>query len=164
MQKLAGGKFVPKRNFIRRALKYNPTVCELDDKTVAKFLEMEEKWCNMKSCSMDKQLFEEEIAVKEALQHYRELSISGVCVEIHGRIEAFAVGEQLNSDTWAEHFEKANPEFDGLYQFVLNEFAKSIPGKFKFLNREQDMGIEGLRKAKESYHPVKMVEKCRIKA
>jgi len=164
MQKLEGGNYVPKRNFIKRAQQHNPTVCELDGDTVKQFFELQEKWCDLRNCREDNELHAEDVAVREALENFKALGFIGVCIWINNNIEAFAIGEPLNNDTFVEHFEKANPEFMGLYQLVLNEFSKKIPAKYKFLNREQDLGIEGLRKAKESYHPVKMVEKCRITA
>ena len=65
----------------------------------------------------------------------------------------FAIGEPLNATTFVEHFEKGLPEFTGIYPFILNEFAKSLPQQFTHLNREQDLGLEGLRKSKESWNP-----------
>jgi len=84
-------------------------------------------------------------------------------IYIDGRLEAFTMGELLNKNMALVHIEKANPDIRGLYpyinqQFVLNEF-KNV----EFVNREEDLGIEGLRKAKLSYHPCRFVEKYTVK-
>lgn len=80
-------------------------------------------------------------------------------IRIEGRIEALAVGGRLGKDTVTEHVEKANTAYRGLYQAMLNEFCRNIAGSAKYLNREEDMGIANLRKAKLSYKPVKLVKK-----
>ncbi len=162
LSELKGTKYAPKRSFVHQCEKYEPSTCILDRDGVKSFLEMQEKWCRMRGCEDDPDLYAEDCAIKEAITNAEELGIFGVCVMIGGRVEAFAIGERLNDDTFVEHFEKGNTEFKGIYQYVLYEFSKAIPGEFRYLNREQDLGIEGLRKAKESYHPVKMVEKFRV--
>jgi len=134
----------------------------LDENTVNSFFSLQEKWCNIKNCVSDEQLQAEDIAIKEALAHFKEFNLFGVCVAINKNIEAFAIGEKLNNGTFVEHFEKANTKFNGIYQYVLHEFVKAIPKNFKYLNREEDLGIAGLRKSKLSYNPVNMVEKYRI--
>ena len=115
----------------------------------------------MHDCESDSGLATENDAVKEALMNFRELGFHGICIRVKGRMEAFAIGERLNQDTFVEHFEKANREFPGIYQYLLKEFASSIQG-FEFLNREQDLGVDGIRKAKLSYHPAFMVEKFSV--
>jgi hypothetical protein len=162
MQNLPGDKYSQKRNFVKRFSNYTPSICELDEDTANEFLEMQQRWCDMRNCRADKSASAEDYAVREALSNFRRLGIVGVCVRINGRIEGFAVGEPLNKDTYVEHFEKGNTEFTGIYQYLLKEFAMQIPSEFKFLNREQDLGVEGLRKAKLSYHPAKMIEKFSI--
>ncbi len=162
LAELQGTRYAPKRNFVHQCEKYNPSTCILDRGGVKSFLDMQEKWCRMRGCGDDPELYAEDCAVREAITHAEELGIFGVCVEIDGKIEAFAIGERLNNDTFVEHFEKGNTDFSGIYQYLLREFAKAIPGEFRYLNREQDLGIEGLRKAKLSYHPARMVEKFTV--
>ncbi|MHB1014773.1 MAG: phosphatidylglycerol lysyltransferase domain-containing protein, partial [Desulfurivibrionaceae bacterium] len=72
------------------------------------------------------------------------------------------VGEELNPSTAVCHFEKAMPQFHGLAQLINQWFAKNNLADFAYINREQDLGIPGLRKAKESYFPERLVEKVRI--
>ena len=84
--------------------------------------------------------------------------LSGV-IRIGGKIEAISIGGRLGKKTVTVHVEKANTEYRGLYQAINNEFCKHMASNVKRINREEDMGLPGLRKAKLSYHPVKFVEK-----
>ena len=81
---------------------------------------------------------------------------------IGGRVEAFTFGELLNETTAVVHIEKANPEIPGLYSWINQQFCGTFGKSVLFINREQDLAEEGLRQAKLSYHPVRMVEKYRI--
>jgi uncharacterized protein len=162
LKTLAGNKYSPKRNFIKQCEKYSPSVCILDTETVHGFLQLQKDWCLLRKCDNDADLQAENTAVLEALRNFEMLNLFGVCIYVNSRIEGFAIGEKLNHDTFVEHFEKANTNIKGMYQYILFNFAKQIPGDFKFLNREQDLGVEGLRKAKESYYPAKMIKKYRI--
>lgn len=83
----------------------------------------------------------------------------GGAIRIDGKMQALTVGGQLNLDTAVVHIEKANTNFRGLYQAINNEFCRNMPDSTEFVNREEDMGIPNLRKAKLSYKPVKMIEK-----
>jgi uncharacterized protein len=161
---LPGQRFAAKRNFVKRALKLEPIVSLMTAEDVPECIQLADNWCVSRQCHGDRQLMSENEATKRGLRHFSELGLHGIVVRIKGKIEAFAVGEPLNQDTFVDHFEKADTNHQGLYQFLLNEFAKSIPAHYVYLNREQDLGIEGLRKAKESYNPVKMIEKCTIQA
>ncbi len=78
---------------------------------------------------------------------------------IDGKIEALAVGGKLGKETITEHVEKANINYRGLYPAINNEFCLHIASEARYLNREEDMGIENLRKAKLSYKPVQILEK-----
>jgi hypothetical protein len=80
-------------------------------------------------------------------------------IRIGGKLEALSIGGLLGKKAVTVHVEKANIEYRGLYQAINNEFVKHLPPQIKLINREEDMGIPGLRKAKLSYNPVKMIEK-----
>ena len=80
-------------------------------------------------------------------------------IRIGGKIEALSIGGRLGTKTVTVHVEKANTEYRGLYQAINNEFCKAMASNVKRINREEDMGIPGLRKAKLSYNPVKLIEK-----
>lgn len=98
----------------------------------------------------------------EAIALREPLGLEGVVVSVGGRVVAFAVGERLNRETAVCHFEKADPFLEGAGQLVNMEFCRMLFTDCTFVNREQDLGLPGLREAKLSYHPVEMVEKCRI--
>jgi len=85
------------------------------------------------------------------------------CIEIDGNIEAFTLGELLNDETMVIHIEKANVAFHGLYQVINQQFLKNEWDKIRYVNREQDMGVPGLRMAKESYYTDHMVEKFNVR-
>jgi len=163
LRDLEGSRFAAKRNFIKRCDRLSPVTCELDEDSVGEFFDLEEEWCNIRSCHLDKNLHAEDLAVKETLQHFGDFPVFGICIRIEGKIEAFSIAEPLNATTYVEHFEKANTHLVGLYPYVLHELVKRIPEKYTLLNREQDLGVEGLRKSKLSYHPVRMIEKFTIK-
>jgi uncharacterized protein len=78
---------------------------------------------------------------------------------MNGQVEAFSLAEPLNRDTVVIHFEKANPEFPGIYAAINQLFCSRTWSHMTYVNREQDLGIEGLRRAKESYYPNHMVNK-----
>ena len=101
----------------------------------------------------------EERAMKDVFQNLERVGYLAGAILIDGRIEALTIGGRLGADTITVHVEKANTEIRGLYQAINNEFSKRVPEKIQYINREEDMGIEGLRKAKLSYNPVKMIEK-----
>ena len=105
----------------------------------------------------------EQAAISRALGYYNELELEGLMLFSHGEAVAMTLGSRMSQECFDVHFEKARADVDGAYTAINCEFAKYIRAKYpdvKFLNREEDMGIEGLRKAKESYYPHHMVEKC----
>ena len=105
----------------------------------------------------------ERAAIEKAFRHYFEIDINGLIITYDSEVLALTMGSRLSNDTVDVHFEKARADVNGAYTVVNYEFAKYIREKYpeiKYLNREEDMGIEGLRKAKESYKPHHMVEKC----
>lgn len=101
----------------------------------------------------------EEEAMNDVLRNIEKVGYSAGAILIDGKTEAIAIGGRLGKNTITEHVEKANINFRGLYQAINNEFCKNVASKAKYINREEDMGIPNLRKAKLSYKPVKLLEK-----
>jgi len=101
-------------------------------------------------------------ATGEALELATDLGLSGVVVLLDDRVAAFALGERLNHDTAVCHFEKADPFTEGLAQLVNREFSRLLFTDCTYINREQDLGEPGLRDAKTTYHPVRLVKKYRV--
>jgi uncharacterized protein len=158
--KLPGKRYRKKKNHLNRFLKsYAYEYRELDTELVECFLDMQEKWCRIRECKEDPGLLMEDYAVYQALTHFEELDYQGGAILMEGRVEAFALGERLNENTAVIHIEKANPAFSGIYAAINQLFCKEAWSHMTYINREQDLGIEGLRKAKASYSPHHMVDK-----
>ena len=161
---LDGRHYDGKRNFIRQVLASHR--CEyrrITAENVSDCLALETSWCNLRHCELDPGLEAEQGAIAACFGNWEELSLIGGAVLVEGEIQAFAIGERLNPTTAVVHFEKANPEMRGMYQLINHWFARNELSDFEFVNREQDLGIEGLRKAKESYHPHHMVRKFTVR-
>lgn len=157
---LPGDKYHSKRNFITRCLSaYKCEYRKIDAAVVEDCLRLQTQWCDLRKCGSVPSLEAENRAVKELFVNYQGLSVSGGAVYVDDRLEAFSLAELLNDETAVIHFEKANPEITGLYQLINQWFCKNELRSFTYVNREQDLGIPGLRKAKLSYHPHHMVEK-----
>jgi uncharacterized protein len=162
LRTLRGKEYHGKRNFARRfADLYHPEVRPLTGALAAECVHIQEHW--LEGQRDNETARDESTALIKALRHFDELGLRGVGVFAGGSLVAFAVGEPLNPSTFVEHFEKALPGYTGAYQYLLQAFAMSIPEGFPFLNREQDLGIEGLRRAKESWHPALLVEKYTLR-
>lgn len=101
----------------------------------------------------------EERAMEDVFVNLERVGYSAGAILIDGKIEAIAIGGKLGRKTITEHVEKANIEYRGLYQAINNEFCRNVAAEAKYINREEDMGIPNLRKAKLSYKPVKLLEK-----
>lgn len=160
---LSGNKYHSKKNHMnafRRnyEFEYRPLTQEL----LPLCKEMASAWCILRHCEDDMSLTGEWEAVNEALEHFGELHLVGGAILISGKVEAFSIGERLNPETVVVHVEKANPEIRGLYAAINQQCCEKAWGKVTYINREQDLGNEGLRQAKLSYHPVRLVEKFRI--
>ncbi|UCD13303.1 MAG: DUF2156 domain-containing protein [Thermoplasmatales archaeon] len=125
----------------------------MDD--IRKFLK---RWCLWKDCESDPLLESERKAILYSMANFFELELSGLAIRIDGNIEAISVFERMSPNTAVVHYEKGSPDYDGIYKAINAEAAKLLQKDFKFINREPDMGLPGLRKAKMSYCPHHMIE------
>ncbi len=158
--RLSGRKYHRKKNHLNRFMKqYRFEYCIIDLEVVECFLDMQDSWCRIRDCAEDPGLLSEDYAVRVALTHFEELGFQGGAVRIEGKLEAFSLGEPLNKDTAVVHVEKANPEIPGLYAAINQLFCSNAFSHMAYVNREQDLGEPGLRKAKKSYHPDHLVKK-----
>jgi len=124
-------------------------------KDVREFLK---RWCLWKDCESDKFLEFEKKAILFSMKNYFKLKLSGIIIRINDKIESIAVFEKMNKNTAVIHYEKGSPDYDGIYKAINQETAKILQNNFEFINRESDMGIPGLRKAKLSYRPHHLIE------
>ena len=160
---LSGRKFHQKKNHLNQFIKqFEFETRLLDADLAAQALELQESWCRMRECRLDPSLGGEDRAVYEALTHFGDLRFKGLAILINGRMEAFSLGEPLNPETAVIHVEKATPEIRGLYAAVNQRFCLEVWSEYQYINREQDLGVEGLRRAKQSYNPHHMVEKYNL--
>ena len=160
---LAGSRYHAKRNHIARfieahSFRYEP----LTESHLPGCLELAEAWCTLKRCEDDLGLLGEWNAIKEILGSFTALHVRGGAILVEGRVMAFSLGEPLNSQAAVIHIEKAEPEVQGLYAVINQEFCRRQWASMTFINREQDLGEEGLRRAKLSYTPDHLEEKFDI--
>ena len=160
---LAGNKYRSKRNHINQLLRtYSYQYSDLAPDHIQDCIELQEKWCILRRCEDDMNLLGEWDAVKEILSSYESLDVQGGVVTIENKVMAFTIGQMLNDDTAVVHIEKADPEIPGLYPVINQQFCENNWQDVRFINREQDLGMPGLREAKLSYYPDHMVKKFRI--
>lgn len=156
---LEGKKYHSKRNHINRLLsshsaQYRRYTKDDYDECIRLFT----VWAQSKG-GMTKSYSNELSAIKDALQYIDILRLTGGLLYVDGKLEAFTIGEKFGSDMAIIHIEKANPLIQGSYALINREFVRHEWYYLKYINREEDMGIEGLRKAKMSYRPVFLLEK-----
>lgn len=161
---LTGKKLHAKRNHINKFTAENdwsfePFTADLVPECAA----MLERWERSGGERMDEGLKDEHTAIIRAFDYFDELNFTGGVLRISSEIAAFTLGERINGDTFNIHFEKAYADIQGAYPMINREFARHIlekfPGEIAYINREDDIGLENLRKAKMSYCPEFLVEK-----
>jgi len=160
---LKGRKFHSKKNHVNSFKKtysnylYRPLTPDLTEQCIATATE----WYQRKNDGTedDIMLDYEREAIIDAFANLEYLKLQGGVIVIDGKVEAFAFGERLNNDTAVIHVEKANADIRGIYPAINQEFCKNSWHNVRYINREEDMGLEGLRKSKMSYHPVKLIKK-----
>ncbi len=162
---LKGKKLSSKRNHINRFLENNPDwVYEKIDKNNIKEVDkMHDEWEEMADAKNNKSLLDEGRVVKKALKYFDELRFSGGLLRVNGKVIAFSMGDELNSDTFLVHIEKAFYDIQGSYPMINKQFVLANCMEYKFINREEDTGDEGLRKAKLSYYPYEIIKKYTVK-
>lgn len=157
---LTGKKFQSKRNHINRFKKeYTYKYVPITPDRVKECLYLEAEWCKANDCDKQDGTGNERQAIVFALEHFEELGLSGGILYANDKIVAFTFGMPINKETFGVHVEKADTTVDGAYAMINFEFANHIPETFTYINREEDLGIEGLRKAKLSYQPETILEK-----
>lgn len=164
LAQLRGNKFHDKKNKINKFKSvYQYTYETLTPEIVEECLAFEHEWCEVRDCGKYPGLEKERCAILEMLNNFSVLNIRGGIVRVDNRIVALTIGEKFLNDTMIIHVEKANADMPGLYQVINQEFLRHDAGDCTYINREQDLGIEGLRKSKMSYNPLRFVRKYRIR-
>lgn len=158
---LSGRKLSSKRNhFTRFVNSYNYKVEEITLENTERCVEASREWCVENSCTG--LLAYEQESIMDMLHNHDILNFYGIVVYVDDKISAFTIGEKVNEDMVIIHTEKAFSDVHGLYTFINRTFVEKYFKDVKFINREDDMGLEGLRKAKQSYQPYKLEYKYTV--
>ena len=158
---LIGKKLQPKRNHVSKFKRlypnyeYRPLTADL----VPDCLRLGEEWCRTNDSHEQRAALAEQYMMNYALHHIDELHIIGGALFVDGHIVAFAFGARINAETFDICVEKADTSYEGAYAMINNEFAAHLPEDIIYVNREEDLGLEGLRKAKLSYQPELILDK-----
>ena len=160
---LSGRKFHGKKNHLNAFRKEYPDAkyLPITEEIIPKCREELKIWAEThKRANPDNSFIEyEQATIHEIFDHFNGFKLKGGAILINGKVVAFTFGEQLNSDTAVIHVEKADPNIRGIYAAINQNFVAHEWSDMTYINREEDMGIDGLRRAKESYRPVKLIEK-----
>lgn len=165
---LSGRKFHGKKNHLNQFYKDYPTAeyVPITPEIIPHCLERLDAWYEMQVSNfpaLAKNLSFERQAIREIFDDYEYFALKGGAILVGGKVAAFTFGELLNSSTAVIHVEKADAEIRGAYTAINQQFLAHEWAGVEFVNREEDLGIEGLRRAKESYRPIKMVDKFSAK-
>jgi hypothetical protein len=164
---LSGKKYHGKKNHLNTFMANEGISYEsISSENLDQVVQAEEEWCKKHDCGKgETELKSEKIAIFRALENFDKLGLTGGILKISGKIAGFTFAEPVSGDTVLIHIEKADPDTKGAYTAINQVFLEKQWKHMSYVNREEDLGLEGLRKAKESYHPVKMIEKygCELK-
>ena len=165
LAQLRGRKFQKKRNHLNRFMENNPTAAfaPITEENLPRAEQLVRSWFDQRLAEDPyADLRMEQIAIFKALRHWQELPLEGLLLTVEGKDVAMCVGSRVSGEMFDIHFEKALDGIDGAYAAINNAFAKYLLEKYpqvQYLNREDDLGIPGLRKAKLSYCPALLIEK-----
>ena len=166
---LSGNKFHKKKNLVNQYRKlYGIDYRTLDVREhpagLEDVLQLQEEWCRWRDCGSSPSLQAESDVIFRVVGNWARLpGLMGGSLYVENRMVAFTIGEPLDETSLVLHFEKVQPDYKGVYQAINNAFARHAPEQFMVLNREQDMGEEGLRQAKETYNPTGFLQKSTVK-
>ena len=158
---LSGKKLQPKRNHISKfkraypGYEYRPLTADL----VPDCIRLGEEWCRSNDCREQRAMQAEQRMIAYALNHIDELHIVGGTLFVEDKMVAFTFGARINAEAFDVCVEKADTAYEGVYAMINNEFVSRLPEDITYINREEDLGLEGLRKAKLSYQPDLILDK-----
>lgn len=158
---LSGKKYHGKKNHINKFQKLYPdwSYEKITADNVEDCFQMALDWRRDNGCEEDPEKNAEMCVTLNSLRLMEELELVGGLIRVDGKVVAFSIGEPVCDDTMVVHIEKAYADVQGAYTIINQQFLLHEASEYKYVNREEDLGDEGLRKAKESYRPVFMVEK-----
>lgn len=161
---LSGKKYQPKRNHISFFERnYNWKYEVITKENIPECIAMNERWIEDSLPEYREDLEYEFEIIKRAFENYEALQLKGGLIRVDGEVIAFTVGEEMNDSTFCVHFEKAFSAYRGAYPIINREFCKRELSSYRYIDREDDVGAENLRKAKLSYHPAIIREEYEAK-
>lgn len=153
LSELPGSKYKAKRNHIHRfESEYEYRYVLMTAHHAQECMQLEAEWRKTRHGHTG-ELSAEQRAMQRAFTHFDQLGLIGGCVYVGDRLVAFTYGSHINDHTFCVHVEKADTEYDGAFTIVNQQFVAHLPEQYTLVNREEDLGIDGLRQAKMSYHP-----------
>ncbi|WP_027369700.1 DUF2156 domain-containing protein [Desulfovermiculus halophilus] len=158
---LRGNRFHKKKNLLNQFKRtFDSTYIPLTVEAVEKALTLQTEWCLWRDCEDSTTLEAENRAILNTFEDWSKLEdVFGGGLLVDGNMIAYTVAEPLDEQTVVIHFEKGCPNHKGAYQAINQMFLANSASRFTYVNREQDLGDPGLRKAKESYNPVAYIQK-----
>lgn len=157
---LSGKSLQSKRNHINKFERLYPAWSyeEISEDNIDDCLCLARLWLSAED-NRDSSRIDELEMIERCLRHRVELGLQTGALRVDGTIVAFSFGSPINRDTFGVHVEKANTAYEGAYAMMNREFARRIPQQYTYVNREEDLGLEGLRRSKQSYKPELMLIK-----
>jgi uncharacterized protein len=161
---LKGNRFHKKKNLLNQfKKKYDFQFVPFDIEMIDMAAAMQEDWCTWRDCESSDALAAENQVISRVLDSWQKLEgLTGSAIIVDQQMAAYTIAEPLSEDTVVIHFEKGNADFKGIYQAINQMFLEYSGKKHKTVNREQDLGDTGLRKAKLSYNPIDFLKKYRV--
>ncbi len=158
---LKGKKYHGKKNHVNSFEKsYIYEIKEINnDKVIKDCLTLLQKWHEEVAVTVDKEMMMEIDAIKDLFSELHFFDLKSIAVYVEGELAGFSVGEKVNEKMAVIHVERGEIAYKGIYAFINRKFLTENFADIEYVNRQEDTGNEGLRKAKQSYHPVKMVKK-----
>jgi len=157
LQSYPGKKFHKKRNHFNQFLRNYPYTIKYVENCMDDCLALAKQWFD--ESDQSPALYHELLGIEDLLLHWEAFSLKGIGVYVEGNLKGFTILEAINHEVLLNHVEKADKEVLGLYTFLVQRAMEAFGDGLRYTNREQDMGIVGLRKSKESYMPVFLEEK-----
>jgi hypothetical protein len=161
---LPGNRFHNKKNLLSQFTKaHDFSYVDFGPRLIEQAMAMQEDWCTWRDCESSDLLSAENRAILRILDRWDRFDrILGGAIFVDNIIVAYTLAEPLTDDTLVIHFEKGCPAYKGVYQAINQMFLARSAGPFRFVNREQDLGSEGLRKSKLSYNPIDFLKKSKV--
>lgn len=161
MCELSGKRLKKKRNLIRQFVKLYPDyqVKKLGRSDFYECLKLADEWAEHKHSGDNSNFSDDLPQLRIVFDEYEKLQVEGLCIKINDKVVAFSVFNEQNKDSVVYHFEKYSPEIKGCGQVMTYETSRLLLKRgYKYINREQDIGMKGLRRAKRSYDPIFLKE------